>query len=243
MVAPEQLAGSAVAVIDVLRATTTAIAALANGAREVLPCLTIEEAHKRAARFASGEALLGGERGGLAIEGFDLGNSPLEYTPEVVAGKSVVLTTTNGTKALLHCRAAAEIVLAAFVNLSAAAEFLSQAARKRGSSIDLVCSGTDGQVTREDVLLAGGLAAAIAAEGNWQLSDSAAIARDAWQQVSGTASGEELNARLLPALIASRGGTNLCGLGMQADIEFAAQVDRFSLVPRFEAQAQSIVVA
>ncbi|REK13063.1 MAG: 2-phosphosulfolactate phosphatase [Planctomycetota bacterium] len=238
LVAGDALAGAAVAVIDVLRATTTAIAALAAGARDVLPCLTIEDARRRAAEFPVGEAILGGERGGTAIEGFDLGNSPLEYTPHVVAGKSVVLTTTNGTKALLHCQAAAEIVLAGFVNLTAAADRLLKAANKHGGPIDVVCSGTDGAVTREDVLLAGALVDRIAGDDCPAIDDQAALARDAWRTVFG--SGEDLPARLLPALVASRGGRNLSALGMQRDIEFAARVDEFQLVPRFDAASHSI---
>ncbi len=102
LLAGQSLAGCRAVVVDVLRATTTVVQALSAGARAVVPCLTIDDARARAAEFPPGEALLGGERGGLPIEGFDLGNSPAEYTSQVVAGKTVVLTTTNGTKALLR---------------------------------------------------------------------------------------------------------------------------------------------
>ncbi|MEX2114189.1 MAG: 2-phosphosulfolactate phosphatase, partial [Pirellulales bacterium] len=83
-VQPGDLANSTAVVIDVLRATTTIVAALAAGARAVVPCLTIEDAKTAAAALPREETVLGGERGGLPIEGFDLGNSPAEYTPERV---------------------------------------------------------------------------------------------------------------------------------------------------------------
>src|SRR5438874_11853400 len=117
LVEPAELAGKTVVVIDVLRATTTIITALANGATQVIPCLEIDEARKAAADFGS-PAILGGERGGRPIAGFDLGNSPAEYSREQVAGKTVVFTTTNGTRALLRCKAARRVLLGAFISFS-----------------------------------------------------------------------------------------------------------------------------
>jgi len=118
LVEPADLAGKAVAVIDVLRATTTIIQALAAGAAEVIPCLEVEEA-RRIAVPLGGRAVTGGERGGKQIPGFDLGNSPAEFTPERVAGKTVVFTTTNGTRAMQRCKEARRVLVAAFTNLSA----------------------------------------------------------------------------------------------------------------------------
>ena len=100
--APGALAGRTALVIDVLRASTTIVTALANGARALIPCLGPEEARERLQGFASGEALLGGERGARRLSGFALGNSPLEYTSEEVKGKTIFFTTTNGTRALLR---------------------------------------------------------------------------------------------------------------------------------------------
>src|SRR3954447_24007137 len=115
LVEPETLRDQTVVVVDVLRATTTIVHALAAGARAVVPCLEVEEARQRAANLPAGSAVLGGERQGLRIEGFDLGNSPTEYTPERVAGKTVVFTTTNGTRAMLHARGARRVVLGSLV--------------------------------------------------------------------------------------------------------------------------------
>ncbi len=229
--APDSLAGSLCVVIDVLRATTTIVAALDAEAVAVLPCLTIEEARHRSGAFRAGKALLGGERGGRPIEGFDLGNSPAEYSQKLVAGKTVVLTTTNGTKALLHCAAADEILVGAIVNLTAVCQRLQADSAAR--PIELVCAGTDGQITREDVLFAGAIVVGLQDTEQWQLNDQAEIARDAWLSVTGLASGSELEMRLITALCASRGGRNLIEIGMAGDIELAAMVDRYAVVPRY----------
>src|SRR5262249_8185995 len=137
LVEPHELTGKTVVVIDVLRATTTIIHALASGAREVLPFLEIGEAQQKATEVGE-TAVLGGERGGKPIPGFDLGNSPAEYTPDKVRGKTVVFTTTNGTRAMLRCHAAQRVLVGAFVNFSAVC-------REVGGEQELafVCAGTD----------------------------------------------------------------------------------------------------
>ena len=225
----DDVADSTCIVIDVLRATTTAIHALAAGASAVLPCLTIDDARQRAAAFPAGQAILGGERGGLKIERFDLGNSPAEFTQQTVGGKTVVLTTTNGTKALLHCRQAAKVFIGAFVNLSAVCSLVSP-----DSSIDLICAGTDGEITREDALLAGAIVARLSEKGSWHLNDQGAIARDAWLRIMAHAAPIDIKPRLVESLRASQGGRNLMALNLDHDIELAAEVDRFAIVPQFD---------
>jgi 2-phosphosulfolactate phosphatase len=240
LIAADKLAGSTCVVIDVLRATTTTICALAAGARAVIPCLTIDDARQRAAALPPGSGLLGGERGGLPIAGFDLGNSPAEYTPATVAGKSIVLTTTNGTKALLHCRQATDILVGAFVNLSALCSVLSTSSR-----IDLVCAGTDGEIAREDALLAGAIVARLAEKGArnlFDLNDQAALARDAWLRIMAHAAPLDVKPRLIDALRASQGGRNLIELQMDHDIDLSAEMDRFDLVPHYRATSGSIGV-
>ena len=116
-----QLTGRVAAVIDVLRATSTIVEALANGARSVYPAATMDDAVRLAQSLGRKEVLLCGERGSRKIEGFDLGNSPLEFTREAVADKVVVMTTTNGTPALVAGSTADRCVVASFLNLSAAA--------------------------------------------------------------------------------------------------------------------------
>lgn len=156
-VVPERLAGASALVIDVLRASTSMITALGNGAAEVIPVVTVEEAHARRAGLG-GTTLLAGERGGDPPEGFDLGNSPLEFTRERVAGRSVVMTTSNGTKALVAARPATRTGVAAFINASAAVAW----AQARGTNVVLICSGEIGTLSLEDQACAGLLAARLA---------------------------------------------------------------------------------
>src|SRR5262245_50233233 len=118
-VAEENLADSVVVVIDLLRATSTICQAIASGASEVIPCLEIDDALAAAEAAGRSNVVLGGERKGGKIPGFDLGNSPSEYTTEVVRGRKVIITTTNGTRALHHARLARRILVSAFTNLSA----------------------------------------------------------------------------------------------------------------------------
>ena len=243
LVAPDDLAGGTTVVIDVLRATTTITAALAAGARDIIPCLEVADAQRVAAGLPAGQALLGGERGGLKIEGFDLGNSPSEYTPARVGGRTVVFTTTNGTRAMLHAQAANEIFLGALVNQRAVAQKC--AGRPR---IDLLCSGTKGKITREDVLAAGAITATLRRMGppgrSIILNDQARIARDVWFEVLGPPDGEpHLPGVLEAALRLTQGGRNVIALGLAADLPDAAALDRFSLVPRFDPKSGRITVA
>ncbi len=154
------LAGVSVVVIDVVRASTTIVTALANGARAVVPVATPEEAAARARAWPDGAALLGGERGGAPPPGFQCGNSPAEYTRARVAGRTLLFTTTNGTRALLAVEGATRVAVGAFVNASAIVGWLA----RQASDVVLVCAGETGRFCLEDAtcagLLAGGLRAA-----------------------------------------------------------------------------------
>ncbi len=247
LVDPAELTGSVCVVIDVLRATTTMIHALAAGAAGIVPCLTIDAARECAAAFPAGSAVLGGERGGLPIPGFALGNSPAEFTNESVGGRTVVLTTTNGTKALLYCNAAADVLIAGFVNLSAVCAVLQPIGQAPGTAtaptrVDVVCAGTDGQVTREDVLLAGAIVERLTGACAWDINDEAALARDAWTAAVAGTSASEVESRLVEALPASLGGRNLVALNMDHDIALAAQLDHFAIVPRYRAACGGLPV-
>jgi len=224
LIEPEQLAGKTAVVIDVLRATTTIIHALASGAEQVIPCLEVEEAKQVAARLG-GRGITGGERGGKQIPGFDLGNSPAEYGPERVAGKTVVFTTTNGTRALLRFKSAGRVLLGAFVNFSALCRELADERQ-----IVLLCAGTDGNVTREDTLLAGAIVDDLARSRNWALNDQALLAADAWR----TAVRLLVDRPLGITLRDSHGGRNLIEIGQENDIDLAAQIDKFDIVPQLD---------
>lgn len=153
------LDAATVLVIDVLRASTTIVAAVAAGCRALVPVRDAEEARRRAAAYAPAPALLAGERRGEPLEGFDLGNSPLEFCPERVGGRTVLLTTSNGTRALLAVRKAAAVGVAGFVNLEAAAGW----ANAQGRDVALVCAGERGAVSLEDQVCAGLLVERLAA--------------------------------------------------------------------------------
>ncbi len=215
-VASERFAGTIAVVCDVLRATTTMIHALAAGSPAVYPCRTIEEARPLAASL-SGPVLLSGERNGLPLPGFDLGNSPGEFTAERCHGIKIVMTTTNGTRALLHAAAAERVLVAAFVNLGAVCELL----RRDRRPIHVLCAGDLGAIALEDALLAGAIVDRIAHEGT-ALNDAARLAWGCWREYAHD---------VAPALEAGAGGVRLHALGYDDDIRAAAQVDRFTVVP------------
>jgi 2-phosphosulfolactate phosphatase len=152
--ASQDVQGRVVAVIDVLRASTTVAAALANGAKAVIPLESSEDVVTRSKQFERASVLLAGERRMLKMDGFDLGNSPLEHSRDVVEGKTVLLTTTNGTKALVAVPGARDVVVASYVNLTAVCAML-RAAIRGGADITIVCAGQDRQFALEDAACAG----------------------------------------------------------------------------------------
>src|SRR5476651_1845332 len=169
-------------VFDVLRATSTFATALQNGAKEIIPVAEISEALE--IKKTRPEVLLGGERDGVKISAngidFDLGNSPREYTPSKVRGKTIVSTTTNGTRALRACAGAKIVLAASFLNLGATAEFLR---RKNFTEILIVCAGTGENAALEDTLAAGALCEILAGGfGSGANSISAENARRAYAQ-------------------------------------------------------------
>jgi 2-phosphosulfolactate phosphatase len=215
---PERLRGCVAVVIDVLRATTTLVHALAAGCREVRPCAEADEAKELAAALAPTRALLAGERGGQPLAGFDLGNSPREFTSARCKGATVVLTTSNGTCALLRAADADRVLIAAFVNFSAVCEQLTRELRP----VHVVCAGDSGEVALEDTLLAGALVECLAAEGEVRLNDGARIAWDCFSHHGRVLDG---------ALEVSGGGARLRALGYDEDVRAAGRIDLFALVP------------
>jgi 2-phosphosulfolactate phosphatase len=226
---PGCLAGGLAVVVDVLRATTTIVHALAAGCTAVRPCLDVEEARALAGSMRAGRVLLGGERGGVPLEGFDLGNSPREYTAKMCRGNTLVLTTTNGTRALCRAAEADRTLVAGFVNYSAVCEQLRAEARP----VHILCAGCEGHITLEDTLLAGAFVDFLCEGSEVQLNDSARLAWDCF---------ENHGRILLGALQLSRGGANLRQLGYDEDIRVAAQVDLFHLVPELRREPLRVEV-
>jgi 2-phosphosulfolactate phosphatase len=204
------LSATTCVVFDILRATTSMITALANGAAEIHPVRTIDEAF--ALRKQMPDAVLGGERNGEKIEGFDVGNNPFEYT--AFAGRRIISTTTNGTVALRACERAGRVLVGALLNLAALHD---EIARSRPASLLLVCAGTFETFALEDAVAAGLLAAAF---GNAGLTDAA-------QAAVGTA---RLFPTPLDALLAARNGRALAARGWRDQIEWAAQLSRFGAI-------------
>ncbi|MBT7728610.1 MAG: 2-phosphosulfolactate phosphatase [Planctomycetaceae bacterium] len=227
----ESVAGGIAIVVDVLRASTTIVTALEEGAAFVKPVSGVDEARRlKHGDFSS--CLLGGERGGLRIAGFDLGNSPAEYTHSVVAGRGVLMTTTNGTLAIERCEAAREILVGSFVNRTSVARSAFLLASKYGiDAIHLVCAGTDGEETDEDILGAGAIvdAGIVAAKGHSLFDPCSQKASFEFLRVI-NGSGDS-RGRLAARLRQSLGGKNLIRLGMDSDLILAAAVDRCRLVP------------
>lgn len=147
----DDVRGRTVVVIDVLRACSTIATALKNGARAVVPVLDMAQASRIAANLDPNIYRLGGERGGKKIEGYHLGNSPLEYTREQVEGRDVILNTTNGTKALTRARGARHLLAGSFVNAGRVVDFIRQA----GTDITIVCAGRENRISLEDTVCAG----------------------------------------------------------------------------------------
>lgn len=238
-------------VIDTLRFTTSAITAIAAGARSVQTCTTVNEALER--KISDSSLLLCGERGGTKIQGFDFGNSPSEYLRSTVHERCLLFSTTNGTVAVDVARTAqvAEIALGALVNRNAIAqhafEFLNRTNRVAHSdphhtlaTLTFVCAGTDGLVAGEDVLTAGAMLDAlhdklIAANENvadYIFSDSASIARSLWKSVlSNSTLGSSMTERIVSFFHQMRGGAKLVELGFGPDLNSAAMVDSLHTVP------------
>src|SRR5262245_56943701 len=143
---PADVRGGVAVVIDLLRATSTIIHALAAGATSVLPCGEVDEPRRLAAPSPAGLVLSGGHRPVLKIPGFDLGSSPGEYTRDVAGGKPLIFTTTSGTRALSRAKVARRVLIGALVNLGAVVELLAE----ETGPVHLVCAGTEGRITLED---------------------------------------------------------------------------------------------
>ncbi len=151
---PSDVAGRVVVVIDVLRATTVMIQALANGARAIVPCAEVAGAVATAQRYDRSDVCLAGERNSRPIDGFDFGNSPQLMRREAVERRTVIMTTTNGTRALLGTHGAREVLVAAFVNLSAIVYAVARATAD-GTDLLIVCAGQDRHFALEDAACAG----------------------------------------------------------------------------------------
>jgi len=217
-----ELDGKLVVVIDVLRASSTIVTALANGCRGFIPILSPEQAKEEAQQFGKDRVLLGGEREGKRIEGFDLGNSPREYKREVVKDKTVIFSTTNGVKTLEMVKDARRIIIGSFLNLQAVCHYCTN----YQGDILIICAGKEGKYSLEDTACAG------------MLIDSLKnVLSDTHQQSDANLTAlllyGKLNNNTLAILRKSQHGRYLENIGLGEDLKFCSQVDFFHIVPIF----------
>ena len=217
--------GRVVAMIDVLRASTTVAAALANGARTIIPLENSEEVATRSKQFERGAVLLAGERRMLRMDGFDLGNSPLEHTREQVEGKTVLLTTTNGTHALLAVQGARDVVVASYVNLTAVCAML-RAALRGGADITIVCAGQDRQFALEDAACAGRYVSQIVKRLHSVELNDAALASSLIDRRYGD--------NLMRLFETAAHGRALAAAGFEEDLAACAAVDSYPIIPIYQ---------
>lgn len=225
---PDEITGAAagrvVAVIDVLRASTTIAVALDNGARAVIPFAEPDDMVTRSKQFERDSVLLTGERKMVPLRGFDLGNSPREFTAAYVGGKTVLISTTNGTRAILAAQGARDIVVAAYVNWTAVTAMLRTALRG-GADIAIACAGTDGHFALEDAACAGRYVRSVTRRLSGVALNDAAHACSLISHNYGDQVGR--------VLIDSVHGRALADAGFREDLSVCAEIDTHPVVPVF----------
>ena len=208
---------SIVVVIDVLRATSSIVYGIDNGARAIIPVAQVEDCLK----YAQDGYLLAAERNGEVVEGYDFGNSPFSYTPEKVGGKTVVLTTTNGTKALYLARQRAhQVVIGSFLNLKSLCDWL----RVQDKNVLLLCAGWKDKFNLEDTLFAGAVVNELRNDFT-QTDDSCVAAEDLYLLAK-----DDLRTYLHKSSHSNR----LAELNIEEDVKFCLQLNLCEAIPVLE---------
>jgi 2-phosphosulfolactate phosphatase len=223
-VKPAETASRLVLIVDVLRASTTVATALGNGARTVIPVEGADEVITRSKEFARSQILLAGEQKMHPIAGFDIGNSPQAFTPAVVEGKTILITTTNGTRTLLGVQNARDIVIASYVNFSAVLAMMKVAASSN-TDIAIICAGEEGVFTLEDSACAGRFVKAIPKRADIQTNDAAAAS---------VLIEKKYGDNIAKVFKESAHGQALDAAGFGDDLTAAAQVDSYPVVPIYQ---------
>lgn len=222
IVSEEDVKDRTVVVIDVLRACSTIATALNNGARSVVPVADMAQAGKIASNLDQQSYLLGGERDGIQIEGYHLGNSPLEYTSKMVSGRTVILNTTNGTVAIDQARAAEHLLIGSFLNAGRVVDFI----RDAGNDLTIICAGWRNRVSLEDTLCAGLMLYTLwdGVEPN-SVSDTAHIAFTQY---------DHDRDNLTSALHRCNHAQWLASQGFENDVEYCLQLDALPVLPYYQ---------
>jgi 2-phosphosulfolactate phosphatase len=224
-VKPSDTVGRLVAIVDVLRASTTVATALGNGAKTVIPVEGADEVIVRAREFARSQILLAGEQKMHPITGFDLGNSPQTFTRKAVEGKTILISTTNGTRALLGVQGARDIVIASYVNFTAVLAMMKVAASSN-TDIAIVCAGDEGSFTLEDAACAGRYVRAIPKRADSVVVNDAAAASMLIERKYGD--------NIEKVFKESSHGQALESAGFGDDLAAAAEVDSYAVVPIYQ---------
>ncbi len=211
--------GKNVIVIDVLRASTTIVTALQNGAKEIVPVATVEFGVKISGGMFGGQTLLGGERNTRKVEGFALGNSPLEYTSDIVSGKTIILYTTNGSKAIVKAKFAANLFICSYLNLNAVAEQIF----KSGEDFEILCAGKSNAFSMEDSVCAGRLIKEI-------MSRKEELVATDTAKVS-LSLNKSFGKNTLKMLRETEHGKLLLQNGFEEDLKYAAGIDTSDVIP------------
>lgn len=218
---PQKIYGKTAIVLDIFRCTSTIVTASANGCSEVIPVLNAEEAVEVSSRHEKGSYIIAGELGGKKIRGFELGNSPYEFSKDKVFGKKIILTTTNGTRAIKACKPAKNLLIGSFINAGA----VTSCAFGYSKDIIIVCAGSNGGLALEDVLGAGYLVA--------QLKQYTEEIRQSELAKTFYYLYMYFKDHLNRLLASTRSGSNLQSLGYAADIDFCLQQNIYKVVPVF----------
>ncbi|MBU5453941.1 2-phosphosulfolactate phosphatase [Caproiciproducens sp. MSJ-32] len=224
----EYLKDKIVIIIDMLRATSVITTAINNGAKEIIPILTVEEAYKKKEELkAIGiEALLGGERNAIKIEGFDFTNSPLEYTKERVNEKTIILTTTNGTRAINLSKNAKKIFIASMLNAKAVVAEL----KKEKEDIVFINAGTNGEFSMDDYICSGYMISLLSKECSCNLSDISKMAKLIYEN----------NNNIIDFIKEAKHYNILKSLNLEKDLYYCVKKDIIKIVPYYNKSTNSI---
>ncbi|MHB1316116.1 MAG: 2-phosphosulfolactate phosphatase [Christensenellales bacterium] len=219
LVQEKELKDQTAIILDTLRASTTIVTAMNNGCKQVIPVSEVEEAVNSSNSMGRAHTVLGGERETMKIPGFDLGNSPLDYTEEAMQNKQLVFTSSNGTKAILRARLAKNVLIGAMINDRAVAE----KAVSLGDDIAIVCAGTEGQLSLDDLLTAGSIITLICnMRSDVDLDDAATLAKEVFASAKDD---------LVNEIKKSAHCKKLIKKGFKCDVEYCLQRNIVKSVP------------
>ena len=219
----KKLADKLVVMIDVLRASSTIVTALARGCSGFIPIYSPEKAKEKVKCLRQEETLLCGERNGMKIKGFDLGNSPRKFKEETIKNKKIVFTTTNGVKVLELARDASEVIICSFLNLNSVCDYCFNSKE----DVLIICAGREGKFSLEDAVCAGMLVDSIKTKSDviFPETDAGITVQMLYKQYEGNIFG---------MLKKSQHGQYLISIGLKKDLEFCSSVNLFNIVPKYK---------